>query len=119
MVPLVGPRKFVVLTPWEFQDLPVHARVDVLDELLKVNMQLQPDLLNRVQRGEGFWALKAMVFGVTARIAGVGLAVGDGETVCVGLDVGDGVAVSDGEVVDDGVVMDDGVAVGDGPVIVT
>ena len=68
-------------------------------------MQFQSDLPDRVQYGGGFWALKAMVFGVTARIAGDGLAVGDGVAVCVGLGVGDGVAVCVSLGVGDGVAV--------------
>ena len=48
-LPLVELRKLVLLSPREFQALAVHTRVDVLDELLKVNVQSQLDLPSRVQ----------------------------------------------------------------------
>jgi hypothetical protein len=116
-VPLVELRKLVALKPTEVWAVAVHAREDVLDELLKVNVQTLAALPSGTQYELEFEL--SMVVGVTARIAGNGVAVGDGATVGFGVGVGCGLGVDFGLSVGCGVGVGCGVAVGDGTVIVT
>jgi hypothetical protein len=80
MVPLVGLTYFVSLPPKEFEPVAVQGKEDVLDRLLKVNVQVRiPGPM--AQSVDTF----AIAVGLTVSVAPDGVAVGDGTTVGDGL----------------------------------